>query len=214
MAVKSEAGPIALGKTCLVMDVVDTAANTVIKEFSIESDSVLVSFFAESTSGTITVTVDTLTENGKTLTVITFPSITSASTELLLKKAAAVMSRIRVTAVYTDAATFEIRARGISAGELSVSILGASSGEAKQKDISSAANIIPSALTDRQGLIVRNNNTSGVLFIGYALAQATSAIGYPLNPGEAMGIDLQSGEELFGVASTGTIDTRIMEASS
>lgn len=208
-------GPIPHGKTETVMNLVTTSAGTRIEYFSVEADSVLISLFAEVVSGTLDVSVYTLTEEGKELQVITFPTLNAPTSELLLKKAAAVMSRIKVVATYSGASTFEVRARAIGAGETSVKILGASQAKASQLTVGIIPTpLFPVSLTDRAGMIVKNNGTTAILYIGYSIAETASGIGYPIGPGESLGIDLGSGSTIYGRASTGTIDVRLMESAS
>lgn len=209
-------GPIPLGKTYTVMDEAPSAAGSITREFSIEADSVLVSLYVESISGDIDVQVYTLTEQGKELEVITFPTISSPTTELLLEKAAAVMSRIKIVATFTAATVFEIRAKGISAGETSVRILGSAQGKTSQIDVGTGSPtiLIPSALSFRAGVMIKNYSSTGVLYLGYTLAEAVTGNGWPLEPGQVFTADMASGAVLYGLADSGTIDVRIMEAST
>lgn len=213
-------GPLPQGKTATIMGSQNGASDlegTLVKEFSLDADSILVSLFATSVAGTLDVSVSTFTEEGKEVNVITFPQVTTTSTSLVIRKAAAVMSNIRVTATAAGgAATFEVRARGIGTGEASVRILAANEAKASQTDVSTSATLlIPAALNDRAGLVIKNNNaTAGnILYIGFTLAEATTGNGYPLGPLEALGIDVSAGQEVYAIGST-TIDVRILEASS
>jgi len=207
--------PVHRAKTSTILDIEATEAGSISQEFATDADSVLISLFAESVSGTLDVVVYTLTEEGKTLPVIIFPQLTAATSNLVIKKAAAIMSRLKVEAIYSDATAFEVRARGIGVGTTSVKILGANEGKSSQRDIGTTAeSIIPSSLSDRVGIIVRNNSPTGTLYLGYTSAEASPGNGYPLEAGESLGIDLAAGAELFGEASSGTIDVRVMEASS
>lgn len=206
------AGPIAVGKTMTVFTTNATAAGSDSRDFSIESDSILVSLFVDSVGGDLDVVVYTMTESGKELEIIRFPTISAPTVELLLKKAAAAMSRIRIEATYTDAATFEVRAKGITAGQTDVKISGAANFQVSQKTISTTAELlIPASLTDREGLVIKNFS-GNTLYIAETLAKAITGTAYPLSPGESLGMDLASGAELYAVADSGTIDVRIAEA--
>lgn len=118
-------GPISYGKTETIISIDSQVAGSNDEYFHIESDSLLVSLFVTSIAGTLDVTVYTLTEEGKQLSVITYPTVSSPTSELVLKKAPDVMSRIRIVATYSDATTFEVRARALSTGDDS----GGSSGD-------------------------------------------------------------------------------------
>jgi hypothetical protein len=207
-------GPIPYGKTETIISRAASSAGTITEYFHIESDSVLVSLFADVVSGTLDVAVFTLTEEGKEIGIINFPSLSAPTSELLLKKAAAAMSRIKVVATYSGATTFEVRARSIGAGESSVKILGASQAKASQLTVGTTPTLLfPVSLTDRAGMIVKNNGTSAILYIGYTVAEATTGNGYPVGPGESIGIDVGSGATIYGRSSTGTIDVRLMESA-
>lgn len=206
-------GPIAYGKTETILSLSATGSGTRSESFSIESDSVLVSLFAEVVSGTLDVSVYTLTDDGKELGIINFPQLAAPTSELLLKKAAAAMSRIRVVATYSGATTFEVRARAIGAGESSVKILGASQAKASQLTVGTTPTLLfPISLQDRAGLIVKNNG-SVILYVGYSAAEATPANGYPIAAGESLGIDVGSGATIYARAASGTVDVRLMESA-
>lgn len=206
--------PLPLGKTILVLDQTETAAATRITRFSIDADSILVSVFVESiASGTIDVSVWTETDAGKELQVISFPSLSAVTSNLLLKKAAACMSRIYVKVVSTGVCKYEVRARGISAGELNVRIQGASTGSATNTTITNTASVlIPGSLSDRTALIIKNNNAVGKLYIGFTLAEATTTGGYPLGPTESLGIDIETGTVVYAIADVPSIDVRLLQA--
>lgn len=207
-------GALAHGKTETILNEASSGAGSQTVEFTVESDSILISLFADVVSGSLTVSVYTMTDSGKEVGVINFPVLSAPTSELLLKKAAAVMSRVRVVATYTGATVFEVRARGINAGETSVKILGASGGNVGPVSITATASLVfPISLTDRNGLIIKHNSPSGILYLGFSLAQATAVDGYPLYPYESLGIDLGGGATLYAMASTGTIDVRTMESA-
>lgn len=207
-------GKIPYQVTCTLIDESTSGAGTTEVQASIEGDSVVISLFAEVVSGTLDVTVYTLTEEGKELEIISFPQLTAPTSELLLKKAALAMSRIRVEAIYTGSATYEVRAKPISAGETSVRLLGASEGSASQTTVPDSVTVlIPAALTDRSGLIIKNFSQNKTIYLGFTSGEATYANGYPIGPGESMGMDLAAGVALYAIADTPSADVRIMEAS-
>lgn len=214
MAISTLMGnPIPVGKTVTLIKEVTTQPDNTIRDFTTDADSVLISLFVTSLTGTLDVTLKTFTEDGKEVTVMTFPTISSASTELLIRKAAAIMSNLRIEAVYTGICTYEIRARGISAGETSVRILGAASLRSSEETVNAVATqIVPASLTDRYGILLRNWTTGTVLYVGFSAAEATLANGYPISFREQAAFDINAGEEIWGISDSGPIDVRIVEA--
>lgn len=71
--------------------------------------------------------------------------------------------------------------------------------------VATAATLILAANSARGEVSVRNNNASGVLYLGFD-SSVTTANGFPLNPGDVY--NNNNGAQIYGVASTGTIDTR------
>lgn len=206
--------PLPLGKTGIVMTESPTEAGTKLVTFSVDAEAVLVSLFVESVSGDLDVSIKTLTEDDHTFLVAVLPTVSAPTTELLIKKAATVMGRVLIEATYTGATVFEIRARGISSAEASVKVLGATDAAASSTTIGAApAIIIGSALSDRSGVVIKNNNlTAGRLFLGFSAAQASLSVGYPIGPQEALALDVDAGVVIWGMADSGTIDIRILEA--
>ena len=122
------------------------------------------------------------------------------------------MSRIKIVATYTGDCTFEVRGRGISAGETSVKLLGATTAKASQQNITTAVVLlIPSSLADRGGMVVKNNNTSGTLYLGFTAAEAILSNGYPIGPKESLGLDVSSGVAVYVRSDVGTVDVRLLE---
>lgn len=206
-------GSLPRGKEFRLINETTTGAGSTAESIGIDSDSVLVSLFVEDISGTLDVVVYTDADDGQSLPIITFPVLTAATSNLLIRKAAVSMDRIRVVATYSGVSTYSVRVRGIGSGEASVTIKSQTSAVATQKNIGAATELlIGSNLDDRAGLILKNNSASSILYIGYTLAEATLANGYPIGPGESMGIDIAAGQSIYGVSSSGTIDVRLMEA--
>ena len=152
---------------------------------------------------------------GEEVPVITFPDITAPTSELLLKKAAVGLSNMKLCITHTGDAEVSVYGKGLTAGEASVRVLGASSIKTSQVDATSAGTLlVPAALTDRAGMVVKNYSGTATLYLGESLAASVAANGYPLSPGEAMGIDIAAGVELYGRSSGVDIDVRILEADS
>lgn len=108
--------PIPVGKTFPVLSDAPIASGSASRMFGVDADGILVSVFVPNVTGSVDVIVDTLGEDGSERNVITFPSITSPTAELVFRTAVNILSRIRVTVNYTGSCEYQIRARGISRG--------------------------------------------------------------------------------------------------
>lgn len=206
--------PLEVGKVILIMKESTSGAGSLSRVFTLDSDTFQTSLFVSSISGSLTVTLSTITEEGKEKEVITYSDITSPSTQLDLKKAATAMGVIKATAVFTGACSFELRAKGLSNGQMSATIQSANTAKASQVNVNSIPIILlPAALVDRRGVIVRHNGNAGTfLYLGFSAAQASSTVGYPLSKGEALALDIAPGAVLYAVSSNFIIDVRIIEA--
>lgn len=191
-----------------------TGAGVSSREGSTLSDSLLVSLWATSvTSGTLSVTVYTLTDTGREEAVITFPAVSTGTTSLLLRKAAVTLQRFRVTATYTGVCTYEVYVRAISGGESSARILGAATWQVTQADVTTTpALLIPASLDDRAGLLIKNWSDSRNVFVAESLAKIASGDSYPLAPRDGLSMDLAAGAQVYAVAEGGTADVRIVES--
>lgn len=212
MSISVQTSSFPQGKTLRVAKEAPTVAGTQSWTFTTDADAGLFSLYVTSVSGNLDVSVYTQIEEGKDLLVITFPTISAPTTNLLLKKAAQLIGQFKVVATWDAACDFEIYARGISSAEASVKILGATDAEASQITITTTPTIlIPAAITDRSGLILKNHGTD-TLWLGFSDAEATPAIGYPIEAGESLGMDISSGVVVYGAANSGTLDIRILQA--
>lgn len=181
------------------------------------SDSILSSLFCNVlSSGTLTVQIFTYgrEENERKL-IVEFPILSAPTAELLLEKAAISMDNVLCRLVWTGPCKANLRIKAISTGEASVRIASPNAGKVSQTNITTSPSlIVPLALADRAGIIVKNNSLTATVYLGYTLLEATTGNGFPLGPTESLGIDLSSGAALYGVASAGTIDVRVMESST
>lgn len=203
------------GQTILVIGETFQASGQVTRIFTLDSDTFQTSLFVSSITGTLNISISTIAGEGKEKEVITYSNVTAPSTELDLKKAATAMGVVKVTATYTGPCSFELRAKGLSSGETSARIQSANAAMASQVFVTNVPTILlPAAFSDRKGVIVKNNSTNGILYIGFSQSQTTSATGYPLAKGEALALDLGAGATLWAVSSSGTVDVRIIEAGS
>lgn len=207
-------GPVATGRSIPVYRENLSVATTLQKTVLLEADSCLISLWVSSiSSGSISVTVSTITELGREFPIIAFPAVTGPTTNLLLKKASLAMSRVVIRVIATGPCAFDVDLRGISAGETSTKIVGSSNAvSVKYAATSTPGVVIPSTISDRNGLIIKNNGPSGTLFMGFSLSEATLATGYPIAVGESVAIDVAAGATIYGVSSGGTLDIRTMQA--
>lgn len=203
------------GQTILVIGESFVGSSSVTRIFTLDSDTFQTSLFVSSISGTLDISISTIAGEGKEKEVITYSNITTPSTELDLKKAATAMGVVKVVATYTGDCSFELRAKGLSSGETSAKIQSANAATASQISVTNTPTIlVAAAMTDRKGIIIKNNSSNGILYIGFLAAQAASSVGYPLARGEALAIDIGAGATLWGVSGSGTIDVRIIEAGN
>jgi hypothetical protein len=169
--------------------------------------------FVRALSGTIKIDVYTVSQDGA-LKIIDFPLLSITSTELLLKQASATLSNLRVVIQYTGDCDFDFVIKGTSGGTTSNTVvLGAANATSyKVTATTAAAALIPTALSDRRGLIIKNWTVGSTLYVGYSIAEANSATGWPMTYSETLSIDLEAGQTIYGVAASGTIDVRVQEA--
>lgn len=204
------------GQLVKLMDIDETGAGTYSQTYDIGTEAMLASLYVESTSGDIDVSITTHGPDGsKSTSAINFPTVSAPSTELLIKKAAIVLSKITVTVTFTAGCKFSLHGKGIQSGDASVSINKAASASASQNTMTTtAAAIISASINDRFGFVIRNFEAAGsgqILYVGFSLAEATVANGYPIPPGESMAMDLDSAVTVYGIVETGTVDVRILQ---
>lgn len=214
------------------------AAGSTSREGSVMSDSILATLWVNSiTSGTLTVSVYTLTDTGKEVLLFSFPVLAAPSTTLVLQKSGVSLQRFRVQATYTGACDYEVYIRAISgassgsqdvniinqpisvtvdSGDIDVHIQPPSMWETSQVTVTPvAAILIPAVLFDRKGILVKNWSSTQIdVYIGESLLAANIASGYPLSARDALAVDLSAGSALYGVTSSGSADVRIVQAGS
>lgn len=209
-------GPLPPGKQCTLVD--GTCEDeTIVKEFTIDSDSVQAALYVGAITGSVDVKFYTVTNDGE-LEIIEFPTITAPLGEILLRKAAASMSRVKAVVTCTGSASINLVARAITAGESSVVIEGADNWRTEGYTVTTTpAVLIPAALVDRRGLAIRNYNNSGLLYIAETLAKVTGGTtpaalphAFILKAGESIQIDITAGSAVYAVGDT-TIDVRTIE---
>lgn len=194
-----------------------SAAGVTERECSVQSDTVLVTLWAEAMTGTLDVTVYSFTDDEyqRKVALFTFPSLSSPTSFLLQKRASVTTSRVLVVVTYTGSCNYEIYLRAVQAGLVETRIVGASSLRMSQKDITPAVDtILAASLTDRAGIVIKNFSAAGTIFLGGTAPEATTANGYPLGPKDALAIDLAAGQTLYAAADAGTVDVRISESGN
>lgn len=196
----------------LVIKQAPTAAGTTTKEFTVHSSSAIVSVFVRSISGTLSVKVYSYGDvAAERKLVMDFPELTSSTTELLLRKSSLTLNKLLVVCEYSDACDFTVLARAVEASEQA----GANNAIATNITVGATpVKIIPSSLTNRAGLIIRNYSDNKTLFIGFLPSEATTSNGFPLEYLESLPIDVRAGVDIWAVSSAGDIDVRIMQAGN
>lgn len=198
--------PLNTGDVCVVLKEKPAGASTKSEFFDVDSTGVLISLFVESVSGALDINVYTFTKQGHRKLIDSFPTVSAPTSELLIRKQIEVFDHVEVEVITTDAACYEIRAKGTESGLASVSIVGA--GDWQVTNVSVAASpmlIIGAGLTARTGLLLRNTNfgTGDILQVAESAAKLTGGIYASVLPGESIQPDLDAGNEVWGQSSTG-----------
>lgn len=190
-------------------------AGSTIKEGSIQSDSLLATLWVDSvSSGNLTVSVYTLTDVGKEVLLFSFPVVSAGTVNLLLKKAAISLQRFKIQATYTGVCQYEVYIRAVvGAGESSARILGNSNWRVSQVTVGTSPTIlIASALTDRNGVVVKNWSATQTIYIGESASSADPLTGYPLAPRDGLALDIAAGAEVYAISDASGADVRIAES--
>lgn len=207
---------VTLGRTEKVLIVENQVAGVYRYVIGVDCDAVLASLYVETVnSGTLDIAAITYSGDyteDKTAPAFAYPTLTAPTGGLLLKKAAAVMSWLEFLVTSTGTTSYEIHVKGISAGESTVKISGSAGATSSSTTVGTSPTlIIPTSLTDRSGLIIKNYTAGSILYIGFTPGEAQPSTGYPLVYGESMGMDLSSGATLYGYGTLPT-DVRILQA--
>jgi len=200
------------GLEATVLDEKPQQAGQVSRLIAIRSDAVLVSLFAASVSGTLDVNVYAGTD-GKEALLFSFPQLSAATSNLLLRRSSITPSTIRIEVIYSNAAEYTIMAKAVSAGSSDTKILGADSFRVSKSTVNTtAAVLIPAALTDRSGLVIKNWSTTQTVYLGESAGTAVAAVGYPLAPRDALAMDVAAGVEVYASSDVNGADVRIAES--
>lgn len=103
------------GEVCPVLNESPTGASVIDKCFTVQADGVLLSLFVQELTGTLDVNVYTRTRAGEEKLIDTFPQISAPTTELIIRKEIGVHDQMRVEVITSDAAKYDIRAKGVDA---------------------------------------------------------------------------------------------------
>lgn len=213
---------------------VTVGAGSTSKEGSVLSPAILASLWVNSiSSGTLTVSVYTLTEPGKEDLLFTFPVVGVPSVNLRLEKSATTLQRFRVEAVYTGVCDYEVYVRATQSGgtqdvnilgqpidvnvvnDIDVTVVPPSQWETSQQTVTAvAALLIPAAIADRKGILIKNWSMATDVFLGESLLAANTTSGYPLSARDAVALDISAGSAVYAVTASGTADIRIVQAGS
>ena len=212
---------ISSGTQARILQESPTQAGSTVREGSVNSDSLLATLWVRSVSpgATLSVRLVTLTEGGEDSTpsqeyqILQFPDLTAPTTQLLVSKAAVTMQRFRVYAAYTGAVSYEIYVRALaSAAAADVSIQGSKSLVTSQITVGTTPVVlIPSALTDRTGLVVKQWQGSGNLYMSEDSGKLPGSA-WPLAPKDALALDVAAGVTIYALSDSGDIDVRLAEA--
>ncbi len=194
-----------IGDLHIVASECPTEATVYDECFHVATSGLLLSLFVQETTGTVDVDIYTLTKKGHQKLIDSFPQITGPTTEILLRKQVEVHDQIRVVITTSDAAKFDIRAKGVEASLASVQVQGADAWQVTNESITTRALLIAADLEDRNGLMIRNANFSGVEILRVAESEAKLIAGVwaSLLPGEAIQPDLRAGSEVWAESDTG-----------
>lgn len=201
-----------LGVQLDILTETTVSAGTSVRDLVIQSDAVLATLSVDAVVGTLDVSVYGFVADEEIL-VFSFPTI-SAPVDLVLKRSGPTVSNLRVRATYTDpGTTYKVQCRAINSGSSDVRILGAAGFSVSQQTVNMVPLLlIPSALVDRSGMVLKNWSTTQTVYVAETAAKATTLVGYPLAPRDALALDVTAGAEVWAVADAAGADVRIGEA--
>lgn len=203
------------GRTLTVISETVQGSGVTKKTISTISDGALISLYVSQIIGNLSIKVLTETSDGKSYELFTFPIITSPSTSLTLKTAAPTMGSITIEATYNGDVNYEIHARGIASGEVSAKFISPASALANKAVVGTIPTlIIPATTSNRSAILLRNLSPTGTIYLGFSIAQATEANGFPLFPGEHFMISIAGGQPLYGLGTVADMDIRYVEATN
>lgn len=191
------------------------SAGTTVREGSTLSDAILVTLWvSDLPSGTLDVSVVTLTDEGREGPLLVFPTLSAPTANLVIKQSSTTLQRYKVRATYSGSCSYEVYVRAISSGgggTSNVRIVGADDWLTDQVTVTSAPTlIIPPSLLDRAGVLVKNWSTTTDVFI--ASTAGVSLLDYPLAARDALSLDISAGASVYGITASGSADIRSASA--
>ncbi len=211
--------PLQPGAQARIFVLEPQAAGSVVHTVTTESDTILISLWAQSVTGTLDVRVWNVAGPAQTggqvrrVLAFAFPQLAASTTDLLLRRAAITTEQVEIEVEYSDACAFEVWARAIYGGTTDARILGAASLRTSQATVPNTPTLlIAASLQDRSGIVIKNWSATTDLFVAESAIKASSALGYPLSARDALAVDLAAGQAVYAVAASGTVDVRIGES--
>jgi len=203
-------------RLCTLLSESTTGASQESKSISVRSEAVLLSLYVEEVTGTLDVNVYTWTKENpyEEKLIDSFPQITAPTGELVIRKQIEVMDHIRVEVITSDAAKYNVKAKGVRAGISSVSIQGAGSWQVTNDTVTSTPTLIISGgLAGRTGLLVKNANynTGDILQVAESEAKLLAGIYYSVAPGAEVQPDVDAGNEVWMQSDGNPIRIEIIE---
>lgn len=200
-----------LGVQLDILTETTVGAGSSTRDFIIQSDAVLGTLSVDAIVGTLDVSIYGFVADEEIL-VFSFPTI-SAPVDLVLKRSGPTVSNLRVRSTYTGICNYKVQCRAINSGSSDVKILGAAGFTVSQQTVNTVPLLlIPSALVDRSGLVLKNWSATQTVYIAESAVKATSAVGYPLSAKDALAVDVTAGAEVWAVADAAGADIRIGES--
>lgn len=207
-------GPVQEGHTVAVWpDGAPSAAGVHQKTVTISTEGCLFGLYVTSCTGSVQATVSTLTTKGKAVPLFSFPVLTAGTSQILLKKATDVLSRILVTVTIVGTAQYELVLKGTKIGQVEVREVASSNARAvKFTAISTPSLLVSTSPLERCGLVLKNTGPATLVYIGFTLSEASVGNGWPLAIGESIAMSLSEGQSIYAVTNGGTADVRCMES--
>lgn len=182
---------------------------------TVQSSGAYISLYVRDIIGTLDVNIYTYGKPGEEKQIDSFPQISSTTSELILRKQVEVVDKLRIEYIVSNSADFDIRIKGVEAGLSSVRIQASALWQVSNETVSTSRKVlVPSALDDRTGMLIRNANfdSNDVLKIAETEQKLIDDIYVSVLPGESIQPDIQAGSEIWAVSSTGnSIRVEIIE---
>jgi hypothetical protein len=200
------------GRIITAIQEVKTGPGVTSKIVAISAEGALISLFVNSLSGSLNITVYTLTEDGKRQKLFDFPQVNTATPELVIKTISPTLNLIEIVCTYNGPCDYEVHVRGITSGQVSSRLLSPTTLSAKKVTQGTLPAVLIPATTETRSAVIIRNASAGVLYLGGTLAEATLATGFPVASGESIVIDIAGGQAVYAVGTVVGMDIRYMEA--